>query len=102
MVVVVTTTTTTNIRPQANYRSEGEPMARMQSMTITIRRDTDDELIKGMNKIGEDPDARGAISRYIEDAILLKNGFVGAGKWIPSDMVDFRASKLTEKKAESK
>jgi len=74
----------------------------MQSMTITIRRDTDDELIKGMKQIGEDPDGRGAISRYIEDAILLKNGLVKAGKWIPADMVDFRASKLSEKKAETK
>jgi hypothetical protein len=49
------------------------------------------EMIKLM---GEDPDARGMQSRYIEDAIKGKNKLVKNHKWIPADDINPEKAKL--------
>lgn len=49
------------------------------------------ECMKGM---GFDPNGWGEESRYVEDAVRLKNALVKAGKWVPFEEVDIEHTQI--------
>lgn len=67
---------------------------RKPTLTITLEYETYTNIHECMKAIGENPDERGTIPRYIEDAIKFKNAMVKLNKWVPSDSVDFKATKI--------
>ena len=67
---------------------------RKPTLTITLEYETYTGVFECMKELGENPDERGSIPRYIEDAIKFKNALVKLGKWVPSDSVDFKATKI--------
>ena len=47
-----------------------------------------------MTALNIPPDGWGEESRYIEDAVKLKNALVKAGKWIPAEEVDIKGTQI--------
>lgn len=62
--------------------------------TITMEHDTYNEMVDTMKEMGENPEERGSMAKYIEDAIKFKNGLVKANKWVPADTIDFSKVKI--------
>ena len=69
---------------------------RKTTLSMSIDIEVYKDIQTRMKDIGEDPDKRGAMSEYIEDAIKFKNSLIKAGKWVPSDSVDFDRVKISK------
>lgn len=67
---------------------------RKPTLTITLEYETYTTVIDCMKAIGEDPEKRGTMAQYIEDAVKFKNALVKLNKWVPTDSVDFKATKI--------
>jgi hypothetical protein len=69
-------------------------MGRKPSITTTLDFDVYAEMRKLIKEMGEDPDARGIQSRYIEDAVKGKNKLVEKHKWVSADDINADKAKL--------
>jgi len=67
---------------------------RRPSYTLTCEFDLMAETRELIKHMGDDPDARGVTSRYIEDAIRVKNMLIKANKWVPAEDIDPKKVKL--------
>lgn len=69
-------------------------MGRKPTYTASMDFDVYAEMREMIKLMGEDPDARGMQSRYIEDAIKGKNKLVKVHKWVPADDINSEKAKL--------
>jgi len=71
---------------------------RRTSRSLTFDADTFKEIEDCMKGLGFDPNGWGEESRYVEDAVKLKNALVKAGKWVPFEEVDIEHTVIKSKR----